>query len=176
MKKFIIIAAMVFLALPIMAQPRMMITMEIEDSICPPECPPSPPEPRERRMLEAVRISRMTEVLKLTNDQISKFFPKLKQMEQDQREVRKKHRVMVAQLEELMAKKASEKDIKAKLDSIDKLQKETFRNMEKMHQELDTILTIQQRAMWRVFDENFDEEIRKMIIQVKEKKYRRFGQ
>lgn len=158
--------------LPVLAQPRMMISMQIEDSVCPPDCPP-PPEPRERKMLEAIRVTRMTDYLQLSNDQISKFFPKLKQMEEDQREMRRKHRVLVSQLEDLLVRKSGEKEIKAKLDSIDKLQKETFKNMERIHQELDTILTVQQRAMWRVFDENFDEEIRKMILQVKERGYRR---
>jgi len=173
MKRITLISALLFIALQVMAQPRMMITMQIEDSVCPPECPPQPPEPRERRMLEAVRVTRMTEYLQLSNDQIAKFFPKLKQLEENQREMRRKHRALVVQLEELLVKKSNDKEIKAKLDSIDKLQKETFKNMEKMHLELDTMLTVQQRAMWRVFDENFDEEIRKMIIQVKENGYRR---
>jgi len=127
-------------------------------------------------MLEAVRVTRMTEMLKLSNQQISKFFPKLKQMEEDQREVRRKHRALVAQLEDLMIRKAKDQELKVKLDSLDKLQKETIKNMEKVHQELDAMLTVQQRAMWRIFDQNFDEEIRQMVIQVKEKRYRRVRQ
>lgn len=174
MKKVMLIFFLLVLSLSVMAQTRMTITMQAYDSICPPEFPP-PPEHRERRMLEAVRVSRMTEMLQLSNDQISKFFPKLKQLEDNQREVRKKHQILVAQLEELMIRKAKDKEIKAKLDSINRLEKETFRNMEKIHQELDTMLTIQQRAMWRIFDQNFDEEIRRMVLQIKEKGYRRVG-
>lgn len=174
MKKVMLIFFLLVLSLSVMAQTRMTITMQAYDSICPPEFPP-PPEHRERRMLEAVRVSRMTEMLQLSNDQISKFFPKLKQLEDNQREVRKKHQILVAQLEELMIKKAKDKEIKAKLDSINRLEKETFRNMEKIRQELDTMLTIQQRAMWRIFDQNFDEEIRRMVLQIKEKGYRRMG-
>lgn len=175
MKKILFVLFMVLVSISVMAQTRMTITMQAYDSICPPEFPP-PPEHRERRMLEAVRVSRMTEMLQLSNDQISKFFPKLKQLEDSQREVRKKHQVLVAQLEELMIRKAKDKEIKAKLDSISRLEKETFRNMEKIHQELDTMLTVKQRAMWRIFDQNFDEEIRRMVIQVKEQGYRRVRQ
>jgi len=172
MKKIMLILALSFISLPVLAQNRMMVMMQEYDSLCPPECPP-PPEHRERRMLEAVRVTRMTEMLELSNQQISRFFPKLKQMEESQREVRKKHRALVVQLEELMIRKAKDQELKAKLDSLDKLQKETLKNMEKIHQELDAMLTIQQRAMWRIFDQNFDEEIRKMVIQVKEKRYRK---
>jgi len=172
MKKTMLVLALLLISLPAMAQTRMTVMMQEYDSLCPPECPP-PPEHRERRMLEAVRVTRMTEMLELSNQQISRFFPKLKQMEENQREVRKKHRALVAQLEELMIRKAKDKELKAKLDSLDKLQKETLKNMEKVHQELDAMLTIQQRAMWRIFDQNFDEEIRKMVIQVKEKRYRK---
>lgn len=174
MKKPTLILILLLISLPVVAQPRMMAMMQEYDSLCPPECPP--PEHRERRMLEAVRVTRMTEVLRLSHEQISIFFPKLKQMEDNQREVRKKHRVLVAQLEELMVRKARDKEIKAKLDSIYMLQRETFKNMEKIRQELDTMLTLHQRAMWRIFDENFDDEIRKMVIQIKEKRYRRVRQ
>ncbi len=174
MKKTLLILSLLLISLSVMAQTRMTVMLHEYDSLCPPEFPP--PEHRERRMLEAVRVSRMTEVLQLSNDQISKFFPKLKQLEENQRELRNKHRTLVAQLEEMMARKAKDRDLKAKLDSIDKLQKETFKNMEKIHQELDTMLTVQQRALWRIFDQNFDEEIRRMVIQVKEKRYRRIRQ
>jgi hypothetical protein len=140
-------------------------------------CPPTqqinrPQEHRERRMLEAVRITRMTEALDLTNDQMIKFLPKLKQLEDEQRDIRMKHRTMVIQLEGLMKKGSNEKEVKIKLDSIDNLRKESLINMEKIHQELDTLLTLQQRALWRVFDENFDKEIRKMVMQSREKSLR----
>ena len=175
MIKTMLMLFLLFTSLPAMGQTRMTVMLQEYDSLCPPECPP-PPEHRERRMLEAVRVTRMTEMLKLSNQQISKFFPKLKQMEEDQREVRRKHRALVAQLEDLMIRKAKDQELKVKLDSLDKLQKETIKNMEKVHQELDAMLTVQQRAMWRIFDQNFDEEIRQMVIQVKEKRYRRLRQ
>jgi hypothetical protein len=175
MKKTMLILSLLLTSLPATAQTRMTVMLQEYDSLCPPECPP-PPEHRERRMLEAVRVSRMTEMLELSNQQIARFFPMLKQMEENQREVRKKHRALVAQLEELMIRKARDQELKAKLDSLDKLQKETLKSMEKIHQELDAMLTIRQRAMWRIFDQNFDEEIRKMVIQVKEKRYRRVRQ
>jgi hypothetical protein len=175
MRKITLIFALSIISLPLLAQTRMTVMLQEYDSLCPPECPP-PPEHRERRMLEAVRVARMTEMLELNNQQISKFFPKLKQMEENQREVRNKHRALVDQLEKLMIRKAKDQELKAKLDSLDQLQKETLRNMEKVHHELDAMLTIQQRALWRIFDQNFDEEIRKMVVQVKEKRYRRIRQ
>lgn len=175
MRKTMLMLSLLLISLPAMAQTRMTVMMQEYDSLCPPECPP-PPDHRERRMLEAVRVARMTEMLELNNQQISKFFPKLKQMEENQREVRKKHRALVAQLEELMIRKAKDQELKVRLDSLDRLQKETLKNMDKIHQELNAMLTIRQQAMWRIFDQNFDEEIRKMVIQVKEKRYRRIRQ
>lgn len=168
MKNILLIACLALISLPAFAQ---QAPPPPPDAQCPMECPP-PPEHKERKMLEAVRISRMTEALTLTDDQISKFFPKLKQLEENQRELRKKHRVLVERLETMMKNKAADRDIKSKIDSIDNLRKETYRNRERIFQELDTILSLQQRAMWRVFDENFDDEIRKMVMQSRERRFR----
>lgn len=170
MKRFLSIVALLALGWPLLAQPLPGPGRPRPDSLCPPECHP---EPRERQMLEAVRITRMTEALNLSQDQTARFFPKLKQLEDDHRQMRRRHRELVARLEEMMQRKVAEKDLRSRLDSIDRLRQESMMRMERIHRELDTILTLEQRARWRVFEENFDDEIRRMVMQAKEKRFRR---
>jgi hypothetical protein len=124
-------------------------------------------------MLEAVRITRMTEALNLSQEQMASFFPKLKQLEDDHRQMRRRHQDLVARLEVMMQKRVGERELRAKLDSIDRLRQESLMKMDRIHRELDTILTLEQRARWRVFEENFDDEIRRMVMQAKEKRFRR---
>lgn len=170
MKRTMSVIILLALGWPLLAQPLPGPGRPGLDSLCPPDCPP---EPRERKMLEAVRITRMTEALNLSQDQIARFFPKLKQLDDDHRQMRRRHRDLVTRLEKMMQREVGEKDLRAKLDSIDRLRQESMMRMDRIHRELDTVLTLEQRARWRVFEENFDDEIRRMVMQAKEKRFRR---
>lgn len=149
--------------------------------------PPGPPElwddkptyedscrmMKERKMLEAVRITRMQEDLDLSEAQIAAFFPKLKQTDEKVRKIGHRRRELLRQLEKLLEARAKEADLTAKLDEIDKLEQERFQTMRAGRQELDALLNPEQRSRWRLFADRFDSEIRGMLRDIRERKHRR---
>jgi len=187
MKRTFLLAALLLSALAY-AQPGMPEQPQPPEPMEPPGAPaaPAPPElwgrqpfcedscqmNKERRMLEAVRVSRLTEVLKLTDEQIATFIPKLKQLEERQRQLGHQRQKALRELEKRLQASAKEAEIKAKLAELDRLEGERLQRMREMRTELDKLLSIEQQARWRVFNDRFDQEIRDMV---KEIRVRRMG-
>jgi len=130
----------------------------------------------ERKMLEAVRISRMTEELQLTDQQIAQFFPKLKEMEANLRETGRHQQKLLGQLDSLLAAGAKDPELKAKMTQIENDEAERRQRMKMFKAKLDGILTVKQQARMLVFNRKFDDEIRDMVRDIRQKKMRRFGQ
>jgi hypothetical protein len=124
---------------------------------------------KERRMLEAIRVIRMTEVLKLTEEQVAKFLPRLKQIEERQRQLRQERSRIIKQLAEILDKQERQKEIKPKLDELDKLDREEMQKTRQMLRGLDSLLSVEQQARWRVFNERFGEELREMAKEIRKK-------
>lgn len=139
---------------------------------CPPDqpCPMNPEMEKERRMLEAIRVTRMTEALRLTDEQVAKFLPRLQQIEERQRSLRQERARIIRQLAEMLEKSERLKDLKPKLDELEKLEQEQMQKNRQMMKDLDTLLSVEQRARWRVFNERFDQEIRDMAKEIRKKR------
>ena len=127
---------------------------------------------KERRMLEAVRISRMTEELGLSDEQISKFFPRLRKMEEAMRELEHQRHKLIKEMDRQLQASAKEAELRTLVEQIDKLDAQKFQRMESDHAELDKLLTVEQRARLRVFNHHFDDEIRAMVRGIREKRMR----
>ncbi|MHB8155908.1 MAG: hypothetical protein ACYDEQ_00690 [Desulfocucumaceae bacterium] len=136
---------------------------------------PCPPWDKERKMLEAVRISRMTETLELSDQQIAQFFPRLKEMESDLKETGRHHQKLLGQLDSLLNAGARDQELKAKMSQIENAEAERRQRMKTFKTKLDGILTVKQQAKMLVFNQKFDEEIRGMVRDIRQKKMRRYG-
>lgn len=128
---------------------------------------------KERRMLEAVRISRMTEAVNLSEDQIAKFFPRLRKMEESLRAFDKQRDDLVTELEKLLADSPNDAELKSKLDQIDRIEELKLRRLLSGRAELDALLSLSQRARLRVFNQRFEEEVRSMVRTIRERRMRR---
>jgi hypothetical protein len=174
---FILAAALVSLA---QAQPGPMPGVGPEPGMMPdgdgrgPCEQACPPWEKERKMLEAVRITRMTEALELSDRQIAEFFPKLKQMDDGLRDLGKTKARLVTELDSILTKGVKEAELKAKLAQIENLEAERFNRMKTFKTEADRILTIKQQARLMVFNQNFDEEIRQMVRDIRQKRMKHF--
>ncbi len=127
---------------------------------------------KERQMLEAVRISRMTEELGLSDEQIAKFFPRMHKMEDTMRDLDRQRRKLITELDRLLQAKAKDAELRSLVEQLDKLDAQKFQRMEAEHAELDKLLTVEQRAKLRVFNHRFDDEIRSMVRGIREKRMR----
>lgn len=148
---------------------------------CPPDAsfPPDQAGPRgpemekERRMLEALRVTRMTEALKLTDDQVARFIPRLKQVEERHRQLRRDRARVLKGLGEILDKPERRGELRSKLEELDKLEREQVQGRLETMRSLDSLLTTEQQARWRVFNERFDQEIREMVKEIRKKRMER---
>jgi len=137
---------------------------------------PCPPWDKDRKMLEAMRITRMTETLELSDQQIAQFFPKLKEMEANLREAGKQQQKYIGQLDSLLNAGAKDQVLKVKMTQIENNEVQRWQKMKTFKIKLDGILTVKQQAQMLVFNQKFDEEIRDMVRDIRQKKMRQFKQ
>ena len=115
------------------------------------------------RMIEAIKIWKLTEVLDLKGEQMEKFFPKLRKLEEHRKGSFKERRRLLGKLSELIEDKGSDKKILnsiKKISEFDKKKKEEENNLRK---EVMSVLTVKQQAKLLLFEERFEAEIRKII-------------
>lgn len=136
---------------------------------CDTACPPMRMG-KERKMLEAVRISRMTEALDLSEDQIAAFFPRLRKMEENRRSLNRQRDELIAELEKTLAGAPKDAELKARLDQLDRIEEQKLRRSLADHAELDALLSIPQRAKLRVFNQRFEDEVRMMVRTIRERR------
>jgi hypothetical protein len=132
-------------------------------------CLPAPMD-RHRKMLEAVRISRMTEALDLSEDQIASFFPRLKKMEEALRSFDRQRDDLTTSLEKALTGQPSDAELKTKIDQLDKIEEQKLRRLLAGRAELDALLSISQRARLRVFNQRFEDEVRAMVRTIRERR------
>jgi Spy/CpxP family protein refolding chaperone len=134
------------------------------------------PRDKDRKMLEAVRITRMTEELQLTDKQIAQFFPRLKEMESGLREMRRDQQKFIRQLDSLLTAGAGERELKAKMTQMENAEAGRHQQMKAFRAKLDGMLTVKQQAKMLVFNQKFDEEIRGMVRDIRQKKIKQYRQ
>lgn len=128
------------------------------------------------RMIEAIKIWKLTEVLDLRGEQMEKFFPKLRKLEEHRKDSIKERRRLLGKLRELIEDKESDKKIMNSIKNISEFDKKKKEDEENLRKEVMSVLTVKQQAQLLIFEERFEAEIRKIIKGLwkeKEKELRR---
>ncbi|MBZ0160649.1 hypothetical protein [Candidatus Methylomirabilis sp.] len=136
-----------------------------------PTAPRSPGVPEGRRMIETIRIWKMTEALNLDEAQAAKLFPKLAQLEASRREFHQRQRVLRDELAELLRQRPlRDEDIRAKLDQLDRTEVD-FRGQElAIRGGLRSILSPEQQARFALFEDRFETEMRRTIQDLRQRR------
>lgn len=116
-----------------------------------------------RDMIEDLRIVRMTKELNLTDQQLAKFLPKMRENQAARREFNQHRTAAVKDLENLLNSKASEKDLQAKLSELDKMETDFQASERENRKVLTSQLSVEQQARLVVFQDNFEREMRELI-------------
>jgi len=116
-----------------------------------------------RDMIEDLRIVRLTKELNLTDQQLAKFLPKMREIEASRREYHQKRMGLIKDMEDLLGRKASEKDLQAKLSEMDKLETDFLSTERETRKTLINQLSVEQQARLVVFQENFERDMRELI-------------
>jgi Spy/CpxP family protein refolding chaperone len=127
--------------------------------------PPSQEKREEiRKKVEAIRIWRLTEALKLEEKTAARFFPVLSSLTQRRHELLRENMEAERELRlYLEASKPDEKKIKAALDKMEKNHHEMTKLTEKEIEATKEYLTVEQQARYFLFQQDFQREMRGMI-------------
>ncbi|MEO0122578.1 MAG: Spy/CpxP family protein refolding chaperone [candidate division WOR-3 bacterium] len=120
-----------------------------------------------REIIEKVRVYKLTEELDLSEEQITKLFPRLKEMRKNEQEFHKQRMEIIQKLKELLDEKAKEQEIVKTLNRLQELQKKRFESQLKELEEIKQILTPEQQAKFIIFQEEFEKEIRDLIREIR---------
>lgn len=136
-----------------------------------PAGPRSPGVPEGRRLIETVKIWKMTEALNLDEGQAAKLFPKLAQLEASRREFYRRQRTLRNELAELLRQHPpQDEEIKARLDQLDRAEAD-FRGREQaIKGGLRSILSPEQQARFALFEDRFDTEMRRTIQDLRQRR------
>ncbi|MEO0137762.1 MAG: Spy/CpxP family protein refolding chaperone [candidate division WOR-3 bacterium] len=129
-----------------------------------------PEEKDPREIIEKVRIYKLTEELDLTEEQMTKLFPKLKAMRKDEQEFYRQRGTLIKELKNLLDEKADEGEILKILNKLQELQKKRHETQLKEFEEIRQILTPIQQAKFIIFQEEFEREIRELIREVRRRR------
>jgi len=147
-KSFLLFFLMVFFSVSILAQEVDLPPLEGE---------------RSYRMIEAIKIWKLTEVLDLKGEQMEKFFPKLRKLEEHRKDTIKERRRLLGKLRELIEDKESDKKIMNIIKKIIEFDKKKKEDEENLRKEVMSVLNVKQQAELLLFEERFEAEIRKII-------------
>ena len=127
--------------------------------------PPSDEERQEiMKKVQAVRIWRLTEELKLDEKTSAKLAAVLSAMDQERRELMQKNRESMQELRALLgAAKLEEKRLQAALEGIEKNHDKMVDLRKREMREVRSLLTIEQQARYVVFHQQFRREMRGMM-------------
>ena len=117
-----------------------------------------------RKKIEAVRIWRLTEALKLDTDTGARLSSLVSSMDLKRKEIMKDYTQAMKELRVYMkAATPDEAKLKATLDTIDKKHHEMQEIRNQELKSLKDMLTVEQQARYRLFQHEFNREMRKMI-------------
>jgi Spy/CpxP family protein refolding chaperone len=136
-----------------------------------PAVPRPPGEPEGRRLIETIRIWKMTEALNLDEHQAAKLFPKLAQLEASRREFHRRQRALRDELAELLKQRPlRDEEIRARLDQLDRTEID-FRGQEvAIRGGLRSILSPEQQARLALFEDRFETEMRRTIQDLRQRR------
>ena len=134
--------------------------------------PPGSPGPGEgRRLIETIKIWKMSEALDLSEDQAAKLFPKMTQLEATRREFHRRQRLLRDEIAGLLRQQPlREVDLKRRLEELERTETD-FRGRERtVKGELQSILSLEQQARLALFEERFETEMRRTIQDLRQRR------
>lgn len=139
----------------------------------PAQGPGGPRDKDPRKMIESMRIWRLSEELNLSEDQLAKVLPKMKAMEETRREYRRRRQGILREIDEILnSGKPSDKEIEDRLAALQRAEEDFNAGNERIRRELAGVLTPEQQGRLVVFEDKFEGEIRGLLSEYRERNRR----
>ncbi len=118
--------------------------------------------------IESIRMWRLSEELKLSEEQAAKLFPKFRSLRELKREADKMRVTKIGELAELLLKKAKPEELKKMIRELRELEKKYRDKEEGIWKEIESILSTEQFARFLIFQHRFEGEIKRMLRNMKD--------
>jgi len=120
-------------------------------------------------LLDIVKIWKATKELELTPDQLKTFIPKFNRIDEIKRRYYNDRKNLVKRIKELTAsEEPSESLLESLLQQLKALDDRFHADIERAYDELNSDLTITQRARLVLFLENYKRDLRRILMQLRE--------
>lgn len=117
-----------------------------------------------RKKMDAVRIARLTETLKLDEKTAAVFIPVITALEQKRRDLMKANREIMQEMGLLLlASPPDEGKLKAAINKVEKNRQEIAAQRNKEFEAAKNHLTVTQAARYIIFNQEFQQEMRRMM-------------
>jgi uncharacterized membrane protein len=117
-----------------------------------------------RAQIEALYIWRLTEALKLNEDQVTELLPKLQALRQENLSFQRARRETLKELAaHLKSERCSEQSLREYLDRLKRQEREHQAKVEGLRGEIAGILSLEQQARLLVFQAEFEQQVRELI-------------
>ena len=127
-------------------------------------------ERRGAEMVETLRIWKMVDSLDLSEEQLIKLLPKLKEEKELRKEYGKARREALEGLGELLEEdeeEVSEKEIKAQLKELEGIDSEFQGKTRALKDQIKKLLSVRQQAQFYIASQEFQKELRHMLGEMK---------
>jgi Spy/CpxP family protein refolding chaperone len=165
-----------FWSITVVAAGLLWLLGPVAEPMAQPLVPATPRAPgiREgRRLIETIKIFKMTEALNLDEDQAAKLFPKLAQLEASRREFYRRQRILRNELAQLLKQQPlQDEEIKARLDQLDRVETDFRGHEQAIKGGLRSILSPEQQARLALFEDRFETEMRRTIFDLRQRRRR----
>ncbi len=122
---------------------------------------------RAREIIDAYRVWKLTDVLDLSEDDMPVFFFRVKKIGEAEAEHREAEEVAVRRIDDLLRRGADEGELGAALREYEQMRVAHWNQIQRLREEAVSMLSLQQRCQYTVFEERFRAEIRGMIQDVR---------
>jgi len=126
------------------------------------------PEERVGRIIEALLIWRLVDELDLTEQQIARLFPRIKQLKDLRLELGRRKRALEFELRQALAQRPPDQEtIKIKVAQLQALRVQIEQRRQRILRQINNILTVEQQAKFALIAERFEAETLRLLEEVK---------
>ena len=126
------------------------------------------PEERVGRIIEALLIWRLVDELDLSEPQIAKLFPRIKQLKDLRLELGRRKRALEFDLRRALAQRPPDQDtIKIRVAQLQALRVEIEQRRQRILRQINSILTVEQQAKFALISERFEAETLRLLDEVR---------
>ena len=132
---------------------------------------PMPPQRAGREvqdLIDAYVISKMQDALQIDDEQFAKMVVAQKKLQQHRRDYQRKRRAILRELQTMVrGSESPEDEVAARLERLEELKSEFEATSRKDYRKIDEILTVHQRARYRLLEVMLERRMQELLQEVR---------